>query len=108
LTPREIPVFSGFGVKLVARASKSGLIVCVSDSSTSSAGQQLDNLVKIFDIDKPEKNSGFPSLVRTTRISSGGSGGLNHPTALAVDEDLNLVAVGFSNGSLILIRGDLR
>ena len=30
------------------------------------------------------------------------------PTALAVDDDLNLVAVGFDNGTLILLRGDLR
>ena len=30
------------------------------------------------------------------------------PTALAVDDDLNLVAIGFDNGTLILLRGDLR
>ena len=62
MSPKTLNVFSGMSLKLVSRAStKSGLIVCVSGNSN-------DNLVKIYDIDKPDKNnSGMPSLVRSTR-----------------------------------------
>ena len=62
MSPKTLNVFTGMSIKLVSRASaKSGLIVCVSGNSN-------DNIVKIFDIDKPDKNnSGLPSLVRSTR-----------------------------------------
>ena len=98
----SISVFSGMSIKLVQRASKSGLIVCVSGSKTS------DNLVKIYDVDTKQEKSGssLANLVRTTRLNQGSLGGC--PSALAVDDDLNLLAVGLDNGTLILIRGDLR
>ena len=95
LSSKVINVFSGVAIGLLARASKSGLIVCVSSSPN-------DNLVKIYDVDKLDKDQ-KPTLVRTTRLSQSG-----YPTALALDENQNLVAVGFANGTLILIRGDLR
>ena len=97
MNQKTLNVFTGSCVKLVNRATKSGLIVCVSGSTS-------DNVVKIYDIDKKEKNSDLPCLVRSTR--------LNHapgtPTALAIDDESQLVAVGFDNGTLILLRGDLR
>lgn len=97
MSPKSIEVFNDANIKLISRAAKSGLIVCVSGSSS-------DNLVKIYDIDKPDKTSGLPSLVRSTRLNQ--SSGT--PTALAVDDENQLVSVGFDNGTLILIRGDLR
>ena len=92
---KTLPVFNGMGIKLVVRAPKSGLIVCVSDDDQR-------NLVKIFEIDKPDK-SGDPMLVRTTKLAGSGC-----PSALAVDCGSGLVAVGLTNGTLLLIRGDLR
>ncbi len=94
---KSFQVFNDVGIKLMAKAPKSGLIVCVSDGGANSA-----NFVKIYDLDKPDK-TGHPSLVRTTKLMLSGS-----PTSLAVDSILSLVAVGLGNGTLILIRGDLR
>ena len=54
-------------------------------------------------MDKPDK-TGLPSLVRTTRLNQS-SGSF---TSLVIEENLNLIAAGFDNGYLILIRGDLR
>lgn len=56
MSPKILSVFSGMPVKCVARASKSGLIVCVS-------GNANDSLVKVFDMDKLDKTTGLPSLV---------------------------------------------
>lgn len=97
MTPQTLNVFSNTSVKLITRGTKSGLVVCVS-------GSKADATVKVFDIDKPDKNSGLPSLVRSTPLNN--SNGV--PVAVAVEDDLHLVAVGFDTGTLILVRGDLR
>ena len=55
-------------------------------------------------MDKPDKSTGLPTLVRTTRLNHN----IGKLSALAIEEDLNLVAAGFDNGTLVLIRGDLR
>ena len=65
---------------------------------------QLVNL----DQDKPDKN-GSPSLLRTSRLSvKGFSSATTSPTSIAVNDGLSLVAVGFSNGALLLLRGQCR
>ena len=73
-----------------------GLIACA-------GGRANDHFIKIYDMDKPDK-TGLPSLVRTTRLNQS-SGSF---TSLVIEENLNLIAAGFNNGYLILIRGDLR
>ena len=55
-------------------------------------------------MDKPDKSTNLPTLVRTTRLNHN----IGRLSALAIEEDLNLVAAGFDNGTLVLIRGDLR
>ena len=55
--------------------------------------------------DKPDKN-GSPSLIRTTRLSYKGLGS-STPTSISVNDSLTLLAVGFSNGALLLLRGEV-
>lgn len=71
-----------------------GLIACGSGSSN-------EHFIKIYDLDKPDKTTGLPTLVRSTRLNHN----IGKLSALAIEEDLNLVSVGFDNGTLILIRG---
>ena len=58
-------------------------------------------------MDKPGKNEELGTLVRSTRLAVPNylSGGVI--TCLAVDEKLNMAAIGFSNHCLLLLRGDI-
>ena len=92
-SPKVIPVFANTPISLLTKASKSGLVFCVSDK---------ENLIKVYDVDKVDKND-QPSLIKTVKLNASGV-----PTCMAVDEVHNLMAVGYTNGTLILIRGDLK
>lgn len=62
-------------------------------------------IFKSFFQDKPDKN-GSPSLIRTSRLSAKGlSTSSTTPTSIATSDALNLLAVGFNNGALLLLRG---
>ena len=58
-------------------------------------------------MDKPGKNEELGTLVRSTRLAVPNylSGGVI--TCLAVDDKLNMAAIGFSNHCLLLLRGDI-
>ena len=58
---KVINVFPGSNLELISRSTKSGLIVCA-------GGNSNENIVKIFDLDKPDKSTGVPTLVRNTRL----------------------------------------
>jgi hypothetical protein len=60
----------------------------------------------LFFQDKPDKN-GSPSLVRSSRLNVKGLGPSAVPTSICVNDSLTLMAVGFNNGALILLRGDV-
>ena len=58
-------------------------------------------------LDKTGKNEELGTLVRSTRLAVPNylSGGVI--TCLAVDDKLNMAAIGFSNHCLLLLRGDI-
>ena len=62
--------------------------------------------IKVVDLDKPGKKGEPGSCVRSTRLEIPPSGN-TISTCLAVQENLNVAAVGFSNHCLILLRGDI-
>lgn len=64
----------------------------------------INPIIKVWNLDKADKQ-GHPTCVRISRAIPN-----NKPenvTALCVHENLNLMAVGFNDGSVILYRGDI-
>ena len=92
-TPKVISVFSNSPISLISKASKSGLVLCVSAK---------ENLIKIYDVDKLDKND-LPGLIKIVKLNASGIA-----SCIAVDEVQNLIAIGYTSGTLILIRGDLK
>lgn len=62
-------------------------------------------VIKLWDLDKPERNKPGPTLERSIRVQQ--SGNAFPVSALAVLENLSQIAVGLANGTVVLISGDL-
>jgi vacuolar protein sorting-associated protein 11 len=72
---------------------------------TISEDLSSEPLLKVWALDKPEKKTGGPKCLSTTAVQNGRR---QFPvTAFVVLDDLSQVAVGFANGSVTVIRGDL-
>ncbi|KAJ8020828.1 Vacuolar protein sorting-associated protein 11-like [Holothuria leucospilota] len=65
----------------------------------------INPLIKVWNVDKLDK-SGNPTVTRITRALPI-SGKPTQVTALTVSESLNLMAVGYLDGSITLYRGDV-
>ncbi|KAF9585904.1 hypothetical protein BGW38_000136 [Lunasporangiospora selenospora] len=62
-------------------------------------------VIKLWDLDKPDRNKPGPTLERSIRVQQSGN---SFPvSAFAVLESLAQIAVGLANGTVILITGDL-
>ncbi|KAF9197012.1 hypothetical protein BGZ50_002723 [Haplosporangium sp. Z 11] len=62
-------------------------------------------VIKLWDLDKPDRNKPGPTLERSIRVNQAGNA---FPvSALAVLENLSQIAVGLANGTVVLINGDL-
>ncbi|KAL4803839.1 hypothetical protein BDV18DRAFT_39889 [Aspergillus unguis] len=64
-----------------------------------------DPVLKVWALDKPEKKTGTPRCLSTTAVQNARR--LFPVSAFAALDDLSQVAVGFGNGSVVIIRGDL-
>lgn len=64
----------------------------------------VNPLLKVWNMEKLDKN-GNPVCVRVTRLSPGHKA--VQPSCICVHEGMNLFAVGFQDGSILLFRGDL-
>ncbi|KAG0274266.1 hypothetical protein BGZ95_009950 [Linnemannia exigua] len=62
-------------------------------------------VIKFWDLDKPDRNKPGPTLERSIRVTQ--QGNAFPVSALAVLENLSQVAVGLANGTVVLIYGDL-
>ena len=62
--------------------------------------------LKIWNLDKHDK-SGNPVLVRTARLTKQNSQSDVEPVSLAASDNLQLLAVAFSDGGIVLHRGDV-
>ncbi|CAK7197982.1 Vacuolar protein sorting-associated protein 11 [Sporothrix eucalyptigena] len=62
-------------------------------------------VLKVWALDKPVKKTGLPTCLSSIQINNGKK---QFPiSAFTATEDLTQLAVGFANGSVTLIRGDL-
>ncbi|KAI8601539.1 hypothetical protein EDD21DRAFT_105583 [Dissophora ornata] len=62
-------------------------------------------VIKIWDLDKPDRNMSGPMLQRSIRVNQ--TGNIFPVSAFAVLENLSQIAVGLANGTVVLINGDL-
>ncbi|KAG9233185.1 vacuolar protein sorting protein-like protein [Amylocarpus encephaloides] len=75
------------------------LLVTVSEDLPS------EPILKVWALDKPVKKTGLPTCQSTLNIQNGRK---PYPiSAFAALEDLSQLAVGFANGSVTVVRGDL-
>ncbi|KAI1825443.1 vacuolar protein sorting protein-like protein [Xylaria intraflava] len=75
------------------------LLVTVSEDLSN------DPVLKVWALDKPVKKTGLPTCLSTININNGRK---QFPvSAFTALDDLSQLAVGFANGSVIVIRGDL-
>jgi len=79
--PRQAPVLLGLGIEAGVRC------------------------LKVWNLDKWSEESGGPQVVRVSRLTIPGSAA--QPNTLAVSENLQLLAVGYDEGSLVLHRGEV-
>ncbi|KAI9373019.1 hypothetical protein BJX61DRAFT_408852 [Aspergillus egyptiacus] len=64
-----------------------------------------DPVLKVWALDKPDKKTGAPRCLSTTSVQNAKR--LFPVSAFVALNDLSQVAVGFGNGSVAIIRGDL-
>lgn len=62
----------------------------------------VNPVIKVWNLDKLDKQ-GHPMCVRISRTIPNNKP--EHASALCVHENLNLMAVGFNDGSILLYRG---
>ncbi|KAF9191262.1 hypothetical protein BGZ49_003569 [Haplosporangium sp. Z 27] len=91
--------FDGGRVTHVKQLRQRNILVTVGEDEIS--GQ----VIKLWDLDKPDRNRPGPTLERSIRVNQAGNA---FPvSALAVLENLSQIAVGLANGTVVLISGDL-
>ncbi|RHZ58245.1 tethering complex subunit PEP5 [Aspergillus thermomutatus] len=104
-------VSAGFKIVRSFKAADNGSITHIKRIEGTSLlitiAEDLPNepVLKVWALDKPEKKTGAPRCLSTTSIQNA-----RRPfpiSAFAALEDLSQVAVGFGNGSVTIIRGDL-
>ncbi|KAF9932825.1 hypothetical protein BGZ67_004546 [Mortierella alpina] len=72
---------------------------------TIGEGDSSGQIIKLWDLDKPDRNKPGPTMAREIIVDP--KGGAFPVSAFAVLENLSQVAVGFANGTVVLIYGDL-
>ena len=85
---------------------QTSLLVCAGKDNISLDGVGHTYL-KVYDLDKPGKKGEPGTFVRTSRLTLPSSSNITTVNCLAVHDNLNLAAVGFSNNCLLLLRGDI-
>ncbi|XP_071483682.1 vacuolar protein sorting-associated protein 11 homolog [Diadema antillarum] len=65
----------------------------------------INPVIKVWNLDKRDKSNN-PSCTRITRALPG-SNVASNVTAIAVSENLNMMAIGFQDGSVTLFKGDV-
>ncbi|KAK0613291.1 hypothetical protein B0T14DRAFT_525967 [Immersiella caudata] len=81
------------------------LITVAEEPSAVGDGGVPQPVLKVWALDKPVKKTGIPTCLSTVAVNNG-----KKPfpiSAFTATEDLSQVAVGFANGAVTVIRGDL-
>ncbi|PUU79070.1 hypothetical protein B9Z19DRAFT_1082628 [Tuber borchii] len=86
-------------IRHIKQVEGTKLLVTVSEDLST------EPVLKVWALDKTERKTGLPRCQSTVTIQNGRR---QFPiSAFATTPSLSLVAVGFANGSIVLIRGDL-
>ncbi|KAF9350881.1 hypothetical protein BGX34_000945 [Mortierella sp. NVP85] len=67
--------------------------------------ENAEQVIKLWDLDKPDRNKPGPTLERSIRVNQ--TGNAFPVSVLAVLENMSQIAVGLANGTVVLISGDL-
>ncbi|KXX75148.1 Vacuolar protein sorting-associated protein 11 [Madurella mycetomatis] len=95
---------TGAPVTHMRQVEGTSLLVTVAEEPSVGASVNQP-VLKVWALDKPVKKTGIPTCLSTVAVNNG-----KKPfpiSAFAATEDLSQVAVGFANGAVTVIRGDL-
>ncbi|KAK5658682.1 hypothetical protein OQA88_2078 [Cercophora sp. LCS_1] len=95
---------SGGPITHMRQVEGTSLLVTVAEEPSSGDANNAP-VLKVWALDKPVKKTGIPTCLSTVAINNG-----KKPfpiSAFTATEDLSQVAVGFANGAVTVIRGDL-
>lgn len=96
---RSFPAHEDVRISHMRQVEGTALLVTVGEDLSS------EPVMKVWALDKPVKKTGLPTCLSTITIHNG-----RKPfpiSAFTAAEDLSQVAVGFANGAVAVIRGDL-
>ncbi|GAB1312843.1 Vacuolar protein sorting-associated protein 11 [Madurella fahalii] len=95
---------TGAPVTHMRQVEGTSLLVTVAEEP--SVGDSVNQpVLKVWALDKPVKKTGIPTCLSAVTVNNG-----KKPfpiSAFAATEDLSQIAVGFANGAVTVIRGDL-
>ena len=87
-------------VHIVYQLKQRNIFVTVGDD------EDLQPLIKVWNCDKRDK-SGSPGMARSIRVSVPGAKTQCSVTAICAHENTNIMAVGFKDGSVLLLKGNI-
>ncbi|KAK4111059.1 vacuolar protein sorting-associated protein 11 [Canariomyces notabilis] len=96
---------SGAPITHMKQVEGTSLLVTVAEEPSAGGDSPNQPLLKVWALDKPVKKTGIPTCLSSVSINNG-----KKPfpiSAFAATEDLTQLAVGFANGAVTVIRGDL-
>ncbi|KAL2222222.1 putative vacuolar protein sorting protein [Thermoascus aurantiacus ATCC 26904] len=96
---RSFRAYDAGSITHMKQIEGTSLLVTIAEDLSS------EPVLKVWALDKPEKKTGAPRCLSTVSVQNGRR---QFPiSAFAALEDLSQLAVGFANGSVTIIRGDL-
>ncbi|AEO71808.1 uncharacterized protein THITE_2148406 [Thermothielavioides terrestris NRRL 8126] len=95
----------GASVTHMRQVEGTSLLVTVAEEPGGGEAGIQQPVLKVWALDKPVKKTGMPTCLSTVAVNNG-----KKPfpiSAFAATDDLSQIAVGFANGAVTVIRGDL-
>ncbi|KAK3939243.1 vacuolar protein sorting-associated protein 11 [Diplogelasinospora grovesii] len=96
---------SGGPITHMRQVEGTSLLVTIAEEPSTAQDAPTQPVLKVWALDKPVKKTGIPTCLSTVTINNG-----RKPfpiSAFTATEDLSQLAVGFANGAVTVIRGDL-
>lgn len=96
---RSFPAHEDVRISHMRQVEGTSLLVTIGEDLSS------EPVLKVWALDKPVKKTGMPTCLSTLTINNARK---QFPiSAFAATDDLSQIAVGFANGAVTVIRGDL-
>lgn len=94
----------------LAALKQQNILVTVGYDGDPTGGDGVDSaapLIKVWDLDKTDKETGHPLCTRISRALPAGRAGVGTVACIVVHEGLQHLALGFMDGTIVLFRGDV-